>query len=327
MLRGKVVSSSIVAYGSYVPEKILTNSDLEAMVETSDEWIIQRTGIKERRLCDDSQFTSDIAIKAVEDLQKRFPTALEGVDQIILATMTPDYYCPNTASLVQAHFKLENCGASDINTACSGFVYALGMANGLIASGFHKKVLVIGADAMSKVVDYTDRTTCILFGDGAGAFVLESSQTSDFLGSYKNTQGDLAENLYCTGLSKVISGGSNTSLLQNGKEVYKWVVKHVPKAIQTLLDSADVKMTDMDWFIPHSANMRILEAISDRLDYPLDKLICTIEEYGNTSAGTIPLAFVKGIDNGSIKSGQKMLLHGFGGGLTQAGLVVQLNGL
>lgn len=321
------MSSSIIAYGSYVPEKVLTNSDLESMVDTSDEWIIQRTGIKERRLCQDSEFTSHIAIQAVEDLVSRFPNALEGVDQIILASMTPDYYCPNTASLVQAHFGLKGCGATDINTACSGFVYALGMGNGLISSGFHKKVLVIGADAMSKIVDYTDRTTCILFGDGAGAFVLEASDQSDFLASYKNTQGNLAEHLYCTGLSKAISGGTKKSLNQNGKEVYKWVVQHVPKAIKTLVSSADLSLEDIDWFIPHSANMRILEAISDRLSYPLEKLICTIEEYGNTSAGTIPLAFVKGIDNGDIRPGQRILMHGFGGGLTQAGLVVKLSSI
>ncbi|MBG90212.1 MAG: ketoacyl-ACP synthase III [Actinobacteria bacterium] len=318
--------SQLIAVGHYVPERRLTNLDLEKMVETNDEWIVQRTGIKERRIAADDEFTSDLCIKAVQNLRERYPSALEGVDHIVVATMTADNYCPNVSSQVQAHFGISDCGATDLNSACSGFVYGLTVAHGLICSGFNQKVLVIGADAMSKIVDFKDRTTCILFGDGAGAAILESAPTSDFLVSYTSTQGELASNLYCTGLSETI-GPNRRVITQNGREVFKWAVSSVRKGVGLILEKAKMDASQLDWFIPHSANQRILDAVCEKLGIPSDKVCSALPYSGNTSAASIGIALSEGVLDQKIQQGQTLCLYGFGGGLTQSGLVCRLHQL
>lgn len=321
-----ISKARITAIGSYVPEKILTNHDLEEMIETNDEWIIQRTGIKERRIADEREFTSDICIKAAENLRERFDKTLDDVDMIIVCTMTPDFKTPSVSALVQAKLGIPNTGAIDLNAACSGFTYGLQVANGLITAGMNKKILVIGAETFSKILNYSDRSTCILFGDGGGAVLVEYDENlPSFIASHAGTDGQLAHNLYCTDLSAQMFGNElavNGFVTQNGREVYKWAVNTVPKGMLALMDKAGFEKERVDWFVPHSANLRIIESICSRNGLPLERTIYSLEYFGNTSAASIPLSLDKGVREGKIKPGDNLLLYGFGGGLTHAGMLV-----
>ena len=321
-----ISKARITAIGSYVPEKRLTNHHLEELVETNDEWIVQRTGIKERRIAADTEFTSDISIKAAENLKERYGKSLDDVDMIIVCTMTPDFKTPSVSALVQAKLGIENTGAIDLNAACSGFTYGLHMANGLITAGLNKKILVIGAETFSKILDYSDRSTCILFGDGGGAVLVEyDEEKPSFIEYHMGTNGELANNLYCTDLSTSMFGNElevNGFVNQNGREVYKWAVNTVPKGMKALMEKAGFEKDQVDWFIPHSANLRIIESICSRNALPLERTIYSLEYYGNTSAASIPLSLDKGVREGKIQSGDKLLLYGFGGGLTHAGMLV-----
>ncbi|WP_263298724.1 ketoacyl-ACP synthase III [Planococcus sp. 4-30] len=321
-----ISKARITAIGSYVPEKRLTNRRLEELVETNDEWIVQRTGIRERRIAADTEFTSDISIKAAENLMERYGKSLDDVDMIIVCTMTPDFKTPSVSALVQAKLGIKNTGAIDLNAACSGFTYGLHMANGLITAGLNKKILVIGAETFSKILDYGDRSTCILFGDGGGAVLVEyDEEKPSFIEYHMGTNGELAHNLYCTDLSTSMFGNElavNGFVNQNGREVYKWAVNTVPKGMKALMEKAGFETDQVDWFVPHSANLRIIESICSRNALPLERTIYSLEYYGNTSAASIPLSLDKGVREGKIKSGDKLLLYGFGGGLTHAGMLV-----
>lgn len=318
------MSSSIVAVGSYVPEKRLTNFDLQRMLDTSDEWIVTRTGMRERRIAGETEFTKDVAMRAVEDLVRKYPGALDGVDLIVTASMTPDYYCPNVSSQIQAHFGIPGAGAVDINSACSGFVYGLIMGNGAIASGASKKVLVIGAETMSKILDYKDRTTCVLFGDGAGAVVLQASAQSDFMASYLCTDGQGGNALYCTGLARDI-GPVHGVLAQDGPRVFKWAVSNIVTGIQQILSSASMSITDVDWFVPHSANARIIDFAADKLGIGRERVLSSHEFFANTASASIPLAFSDAVAAGKIANGNVVLFYGFGGGLSQAAAILRLH--
>ncbi|MCM3570833.1 ketoacyl-ACP synthase III [Neobacillus mesonae] len=319
----------ITAIGSYVPERKLTNYDLEKLVDTNDEWIVQRTGIKERRIVQSDESTSDISYKAVLNLMERYNKSMDDVDMVIVCTMTPDFKTPSVASLVQAKLDIKNAGALDINTACSGFTYGLHVANGLITSGLHKKILVIGADAMSKITDFEDRSTCILFGDGGGAVLVEYDEKQPgFLSANVGSEGEKGKSLYCSNLShhifeeEIINTGK---LVQNGREVYKWAVTTVPKGIKSVMENASLPLNKVDWFIPHSANLRIIESICEKVDLPIEKTLYSLVNYGNTSAGSIPLSLDMGVLEGNIKNGDKLLLYGFGGGLAHAGMLIEWN--
>lgn len=316
----------ITAIGSYVPEKRLTNKDLEKMVETNDEWIVKRTGIKERRIAHEEEFTSDIAYKAVKDLMERYDKSVEDVDMIIVCTFTPDFNTPSVASLVQAKLGIKNTGAIDLNAACAGFTYGLHVANGLVTSGLNKKILVIGADTLSKLMDYEDRATCILFGDGGGAVLVEYDEKQpSFLSSHLYSEGEGGKHLYSTNLSTRINGedlNDSGNLVQNGREVYKWAVTTVPKGMQTVMKNAEYQLNDVDWFVPHSANLRMIESICERSGFPIERTLYSLVEYGNTSSATIPLSLEIGIKEGKLSGGEKVLLYGFGGGLAQAGLLI-----
>ncbi|RNF40388.1 ketoacyl-ACP synthase III [Planococcus salinus] len=316
----------ITAIGSYVPEKRLTNHNLETLVDTNDEWVVQRTGIRERRIAGDHEFTSDISIKAAEDLAERYQKSFKDVDMIIVCTMTPDFKTPSVAALVQAKLGIRNTGVIDLNAACAGFSYGLHLANGLITAGLHKKILVIGAETFSKIIDYSDRSTCILFGDGGGAVLVEyDEQQPSFIASHMGADGELAHNLYCTDLSTEMSGNElavHDFVAQNGREVYKWAVNTVPKGMAALMGKADFTTADVDWFVPHSANLRIVESICGRSGLALEQTIYSLEYFGNTSAASIPLSLDQGMRDGKIKPDDKLLLYGFGGGLTHAGLLI-----
>ncbi|MFC4810895.1 ketoacyl-ACP synthase III [Paenibacillus sp. GCM10023250] len=318
--------AAITAFGAYVPERILTNHDLEQMVDTTDEWIFQRTGIKERRIAADDQFCSDMCFGAVRDLQLRYGAVLEDVDYVLVATTTPDTYFPSMAARIQAEFGIVSCGAADVQAACAGFVSALQLANGLILSGAYHKILVVGAETLSKATDYTDRSTCILFGDGAGAMLVERSEEGAFLASHNGTKGGDGHHLYRSSLAPSIDGvpiQTNGLIVQNGREVYRWAVTTVPKGIQALMERNGLAPADIDWFVPHSANMRIVESVCERTGIPLERTLTSMREYGNTSAASIPLAIDLALKEERIKTGDTLLLYGFGGGLTESALLLR----
>jgi 3-oxoacyl-[acyl-carrier-protein] synthase III len=320
----------ITAMGIHVPERVLSNSDLESMVETSDEWILQRTGIRERRVTGDEEFTSTLAIGAVHDLLENAEKTVEDVDAVIVTTLTPDFFTPSVAAMVQGHFGVRNAAVMDLNAACAGFVYGLSVANGLIAAGTNRKVLVISAETLSKITDYTDRTTCVLFGDAAGAALVEknedSTETSGLISFLFDSNGELGDNLYCTALADRINGAKTEPgqfIRQNGRGVYTWAINKVPKGIAQLAEMADIPLEEVDWIVPHSANLRMVESIAEKVGVGMDKILTSVEEYGNTSSVTIPLALDLAERRGQLEKGDAIILYGFGGGLTHAGTLMR----
>ena len=325
MIRLKI---GILGTGSYLPEKILTNKDLEKIMDTNDEWITTRTGIKERRIAADDEATSDLsynaALRAIEDsgIDKN------EIDLIIIATSTPDYQMPSTAALVQNKLGIKAAGF-DLEAACTGFVYGLITGYSFINSGIYKKVLVVGADVFSRILDWEDRGTSILFGDGAGAVVLGEVEDGGYLGGDLQADGSGGSELI------VPSSGSRMPLTQevldnkdqfvkmNGREIFKFAVKIFPETVDRSLEKANLKIDDIDLIIPHQANIRIIESISKRLNQPLEKFFVNLDKYGNTSAATIPIALDEASKQGRIKKGDKVIMVGFGGGLTYGSCIVE----
>lgn len=321
------LNARISAIGSYVPSHILSNADLETMVETNDEWIVQRTGMRERRIAAAEEFTSHLCIAAVQNMLDRYPESLSDVELIIVTTHTPDLPSTPVACMIGAHFGLPAVGAYDLNATCAGFAYAIHTASGLVAAGLHRKVLVVGGDSMSKITDYTDRSTCILFGDGAGAVVVErEDEHPAFLAHHVGSDGSGGKHVYRTGLAEKwqdVPLTGNGKLVQNGREVYKFAVTTVPDGIEQLLTKSGLPSSAIDWFIPHSANLRIIQSICEKSEIPFEKAIYSLEYYGNTSAASIPLALDLGVKDGRVQAGNTLLLYGFGGGLTHAGVILR----
>ncbi|XID95680.1 beta-ketoacyl-ACP synthase III [Paenibacillaceae bacterium WGS1546] len=305
----------LTAIGSYVPERTITNADLEKLVDTNHEWIVRRTGIEQRRQAAEGQTTGDLAVAAVRNLLERFPdTDAASIDGILVATTTPDRPFPSVASQVQAAIGAKRAIAADVSAACAGFVTGLQMADGLLLTGAYRKILVIGAETLTRITDYTDRSTCILFGDGAGAALLEASDSGAFLAFNAFTDGSGGRHVYCD---------PGASIVQNGREVYKWALSTVPEGVRELLSLADIAPERLDWFVPHSANLRMIEAICERLTFPPEKALESVVRHGNTSAASIPLALDAAYKAGKLRSGQLMALYGFGSGLTQAGALLR----
>ncbi|MGH0543844.1 ketoacyl-ACP synthase III [Bacillus cereus] len=319
--------SRITAIGTYVPDQILSNNDLEKMINTNDEWIVQRTGMKERRIASEEEYSSHLAIKAIENLCTTFKKNLEDIDCIIVATTTADYVFPSVACQIQQYFNIPHTIAFDLNATCAGFTYGLHVANSLITSGSHKKILVVASETLSKVTDYTDRTTCILFGDGAGAILLEKDENKpSFIASHMGTNGDGGIHLYRTNLSTTMNDTplqTNEKIVQNGKEVYKWATRTVPAGIKELLHTAHMQIDDIDWFVPHSVNLRMIESICEKTEIPISKTLMSVKYMGNTSSASIPLALDLARKEGKLNNGDTLLLYGFGGGLTHLGLIVE----
>lgn len=313
--------AGITALGAYAPERILTNFDLEKMMDTSDEWITTRTGIKRRHIAADDEFTSDLAFRAVEDLVARHgEQALEGVDMVIVATNTPDALFPATAALVQDRFGL-NAGAFDLLAACPGWIYALGVAQSMVVAGQAQRVLAIGAEALTKIVDWNDRSTAVLFGDGAGAAVV--SRVPDGYGirsMVMGADGSGAKHLHRRAVANTLAGDVSLTdnLYMNGREVYKFAVRVMNTATLEAVAKAGLEMSDVSLFVPHQANLRIIEAARERLGLEPERVMVTVDEYGNNSTASIPLAIRDGIDDGRIKAGDNLLLVSFGAGLTWA---------
>jgi 3-oxoacyl-[acyl-carrier-protein] synthase III len=323
-----VLRSVVTGVGSYLPAEAVTNSDLAEIVETSDEWIFERTGIRSRRRAAEGEFTSDLAVEAAKKALEAAGRTSSDIDLIIVATTTPDLTFPATATIVQRKLAAPICVAFDVQAVCSGFVYALAVADSFVARGGVKCALVIGAETMTRLMDWSDRGTCVLFGDGAGAAVLEPQEgrgdTSDrgILGFSLRADGTKQDLLY-------VDGGPSTTgtvgkLRMQGNQVFRHAVVNIAEAVIAAAAEADVKMAEIDWFIPHQANQRILEGVARRLGIDGARVISTVENHANTSAASIPLALAQGLADGRITQGQLLLLEAMGGGLTWGAVVLRL---
>lgn len=319
----------ILGTGKYVPEKILTNSDLEKMVDTNDEWIVSRTGIKERHIAAPDQATSDLAYEAaIKALESAGMTA-EELDLIIVATVTPDTFFPSTACIIQEKLGAKKAAAFDLSAACSGFVYSLATATNFIKTGMYNNALIIGADCLSRITDYTDRNTCVLFGDGAGAVVIgEVPEGRGFLSFDLGAEGSGGHllNLAAGGSREPASSATIEDkkhyIYMNGREVFKFAVRVMGSATEAVMAKAGKTKEEIDLFVPHQANIRIIQSAMNRLDLPPEKCVINVDKYANTSAASIPLALVEAAEEGRMKEGDTVLMVGFGGGLTWGACVL-----
>ena len=322
--------ATIVGTGMYVPERVLTNADLERMVDTSDEWILERTGIRERRIAAPEQASSDLAVAAALRALESANVKAEEIDQIIVVTTTPDRYLPSCACTIQAKIGAKNAAAYDVFAACTGFIYGLGLARGLIGTGVANTVLLIGVETLSRITDYTDRNTCVLFGDGAGAAVLKPCAPGEgILGVSMKSDGVLGD------LLEVPAGGSRTPashetvdavghvIKMKGKELFKVAVRGMEESMRNALVAAGLAAEDLDIVIPHQANKRIIDAVNERLAVPTDKVIINIERYGNTSSASIPISLDEVVRSGRIKPGDAVGFVAFGGGATWGATVMR----
>ncbi|MDL5032901.1 beta-ketoacyl-ACP synthase III [Pelomonas sp. APW6] len=321
--------SRILGTGSYLPEQRLTNADLAAQlardgVETSDEWIVERTGIRARHFAAPDQTSSDLALPAARAALEAAGVAAEEIDLIIVATSTPDMVFPSTACLLQQKLGIAGCAAFDVQAVCSGFVYGLTVADAMIKSGAASKALVIGAETFSRILDFKDRTTCVLFGDGAGAVVLGASETPGLLASQLHADGRHVDILCTPG---TVSGGQvlgHPLLKMDGQAVFKLAVGVLEKVARAVLEKAGKTDADIDWLIPHQANIRIMQGTAKKLKLPLEKLVVTVDQHGNTSAASIPLALDAAVRSGQIKKGDTVMLEGVGGGFTWGAVLLDL---
>lgn len=315
--------------GAYVPQKVLSNTELEKMVDTTDEWILKRTGIKERRIAANGELTSDLALKASEKAIERAGIDKEDIDLIVFATISPDFLCmPSTACILANKLGLKDVAAFDISAACSGFIYALSVAKAYIESGMKKTVLVVGAETLSRIVDYTDRSTCILFGDGAGAAIITASDSKEnaILDIHTSADGGYWDFLI-TPFTGNKDGGISSSFIQmKGNETFKLAVKTLSSDCINILEDNGLDSSELDHFIPHQANYRIIKAVGDSVGLPDEKVVLTVEKYGNTSAASIPMAINDMYEAGKLKKGELMLLDAFGGGLTWGSCLAYFDG-
>ena len=316
-----MIFSKIIGVGSYLPKKILTNKDLEKSLDTTDEWITSRTGIKQRHIVSPGQQTSDLAFEAARKAISNSNINTDKIDLIIVATTTPDKIFPSTACNVQTKLGIKNCPAFDIQAVCSGFIYALSVADKFIKTKSAKNILVIGADSMSKITDYTDRSNAILWGDGAGAVVLSSSDQQGILSTHIHADGKYEELLHVP--KRNVENKVKQTIEMQGSQVFKIAVNTLDKIVDETLIANQLKKEDIDWVVPHQANFRILEATAKKLEMGMDKVIVTIDRHGNTSAASIPLALDDGIQSGKIKPGHLLLMEAFGGGFTWGSALIR----
>ncbi|MEN8133271.1 MAG: beta-ketoacyl-ACP synthase III [Pseudomonadota bacterium] len=311
--------SRITGTGGYLPEKVLTNQDLERMVDTSSEWIIDRTGIKERHVAAKGETTCDLAVIAARRAMEAAQRNPEDIDLIVLATTTPDKVFPSTACLLQHRLDIHGCAAFDIQAVCTGFVYALGIADRFVRTGGARCALVIGAETTSRIIDWTDRGTCVLFGDGAGAIVLEESDEPGILSSHLHADGRYEHLLNVPyGISQGFDKTKNGEayLYMKGNEVFKMAVKTLGRIVDETLAANNISKSDIDWLVPHQANNRIIEATARKLKMPMDRVVVTVDMHGNTSAASVPLALDAAVRDGRIKRGETLIMEAFGGGFT-----------
>ncbi len=329
-MTAKLCNAGILGTGFYVPEKIMTNADLEKIVETSDEWIVERTGIKERRIAEDNQPMSDLALRAAKAALDDAGVAAEDLDLIIVATLTSDRIIPSTACMIQNLLGAKHAAAFDLSAACSGFAYAASVAAQFIETGAYKKALVIGAETLSKYINWEDRNTCVLFGDGAGAAVLGQVEEGYGILSFdlgSDGSGGDAIQIPSSGSLMPVSKESIDQKLNlihmNGRDVFKFAVKAMGKTVKNSLAKIDMPQEKIDWLVPHQANIRIIESAAKRLSMPMDKVIVNIHKYGNMSAACIPIALAEAAAAKRFKKGDIIALSGFGAGLTWASCIIR----
>ena len=317
-----MIASRLISSGSYLPQKILTNNELATMVDTSDEWILTRTGITQRHIAADDEFTSHMATKAAKSALDKAGLNKNDIDLIIVATTTPDKTFPSTAAITQANLGIKNAAAFDIQAVCSGFIYALTIADSMIKAGNSKNALVIGAEKMSSILDWKDRTTCVLFGDGAGAVVLSATTTTEQAGIIAHeifTDGSLNNILHTSG--GVATTKNSGYVTMQGREVFRQAVEKISSSMVNLIKKSNLKLSDIDWFVPHQANFRIIDAIAKKLGTDTDKFIITLGKHANTSAASIPLAL--DVSCRKFKKGDNILLSAAGGGFTWGSLLLK----
>jgi len=313
------IYSRIEGTGAYLPEKVLTNHDLEKMVETSDQWITDRTGIKTRHIAADHETTCDLAEHAARRAMEAAGVSAVDIDLIIVATTTPDRVFPSTACLLQQRLDIHGCTAFDVQAVCTGFVYALGIADKFIASGSHRRALVVGAETMSRIIDWTDRSTCVLFGDGAGAVVLGASDEPGVLSTHLHADGQYKDLLSTTGgvsegYGELANGEVHVTM--QGNEVFKIAVNTLGRIVDETLAANHMEKSDIDWLVPHQANIRIIKATAKKLKMDMDQVVVTVQEHGNTSSASVPMALDLAIREGRIQRGETIMLEAFGGGFT-----------
>ena len=314
-----MIYSRITGTGSYLPDKVLTNHDLEKIVETTDQWIRERTGISKRHIAADQQSTVDLAEPAARRALEAAGRTPQDVDLIIVATTTPDRVFPSTACLLQKNLDRHGCAAFDIQAVCTGFVYALGVADKFIKTGSASCALVVGAETLSRALDWTDRATCVLFGDGAGAVVLEASEEPGLLSTHLHADGAYEHLLTVpggVGQGYETLSGDARFVKMKGNEVFKVAVNTLGRIVDETLEANDMQKSDIDWLIPHQANIRIIQATARKLKMPMDHVVVTVDEHGNTSSASVPLALDTAVRDGRIKRGETLLMEAFGGGFT-----------
>lgn len=311
--------SRIIGTGSYLPEKILTNHDLEAMVDTSDEWIQDRTGIRERHIAAEGETTADLGVVAARRAMEMAGKNKDDIDLIIVATTTPDKVFPSTACLIQKRLEIHGCAAFDVQAVCTGFIYALAVADKFIKTGSAKTALVIGTETLSRIVDWTDRSTCVLFADGGGAVVVEASDEPGILSTHLHADGSYEHLLH---VPRGISEGYNllkqgeAYIFMKGNEVFKMAVNTLGRIADETLAANNFDKSQIDWLVPHQANTRIIQATARKLKLPMDRVVVTVATHGNTSAASVPLALDTAVRDGRIKKGEAIILEAFGGGFT-----------
>ena len=311
--------ASLISIAAYAPPKILTNFDLEQTVETSDEWIVKRTGISQRRIAQDED-TSELGTKAAKIALERANLTAKDIDAVICATISPDHFCmPSTACKIAKNLGINAITAFDISAACTGFIYLLELAKSLIESGNKKNILIIGAEKLSKIVDWTDRTTCILFGDGAGAAVVSADNKNEIIDVHTAADGNYAELL-------ITPGGEEKFIKMSGNEVFKVAVQTLTKDVVEILEKNKIPSNKIDLFIPHQANLRIIEAVKQRLNLSDEQCVVTVGKYGNTSSASIPMAMNDAYEAGRLKNGDLILLDAFGGGFTWGSALLKFGG-
>ncbi|NND54725.1 MAG: ketoacyl-ACP synthase III [Gammaproteobacteria bacterium] len=315
-----MIFSRITGTGHYAPERVLTNADLEKMVDTSDEWIRSRSGIERRHIAADDETTADQAEPACRRAMEAAGVGPEDIDFLIVGTTTPDLVFPNVGCILQDRLDIHGCAAMSVETACSSFIYALSIADKYIRAGEAKCALVVGAETLSRIVDWTDRSTCVLFGDGAGAVVLQADDSTGILSTHLRADGRYRDILTSTGGVSQQNPPDNLragyNLVMAGNEVFKVAVKSMGRIAEEALRVNDIEQSELDWLIPHQANLRIIQAIAKRMELPMEKVIVTLQEYGNTSAASIPMALDIAVRDGRVQRDQLLMFVAFGGGLT-----------
>ncbi len=313
-----MIFSRIAGTGSYLPTKILTNADLESMVDTTDEWIFTRTGIRERHIAAEGEFTSDLAFQAAKNAISSAGVAASDVDLIIVATTTPDKVFPSVATMVQRKLGISGCPAFDLQAVCSGFVYALATADNFIKTGSSKCALVIGAETFSRITDYNDRGNCILWGDGAGAVILQASEEQGIISTHLHADGNYENMLHVPRKAE----GKDTVVME-GNPVFKMAVNTLDQIVDETLIANNMQKSDIDWLVPHQANIRILQATAKKLDMSMERVVVTVDKHGNTSAASIPLALDTAVRDGRIQRGDVILMEAFGGGFTWGSALIK----